>query len=287
MRVITTALETMDLISRSREKGKTVTFVPTMGALHEGHLALFREAQKRGDLVVVSIFVNPTQFDDKQDYEKYPRHLAADLKACEKVGVDVVFAPSELEIYPTDDRSPPMSVPAVARALEGASRPGHFDGVVSVVSRLFRIVNPEIAIFGQKDYQQLRVIQEMVHEQGMTIEIVGHPIVRTKEGLAMSSRNERLSPEGRRKALALFRGLQSCEELFLQKEREPARLTASVRQVLEGEKEIEIDYVTLVDAQSLEEISKITKSCVVLIAAFVEGVRLIDNCLLKSFRVKK
>src|SRR3989338_1574625 len=196
MKVVTRAGEMKGISESARREGKRIVLVPTMGALHEGHLSLLREGKKRGPLLVVSLFVNPAQFNDRRDFEKYPRDLPADLKKCEGEGADIVFAPDEKEIYPPGETKTAIPVPAAGQPLEGRSRPGHFAGVVQVVSRLFAIVQPHAAVFGLKDYQQLRVIQEMVKEQGPDVEIVACPTVRTPEGVALSSRNARLSPTG-------------------------------------------------------------------------------------------
>ncbi len=279
MKEISSALEMQQLSRKAHAAGKTITFVPTMGALHEGHLSLMREARRFGDLVVVSIFVNPKQFNDLKDFEKYSRDLPEDLKKCEEAAVDVVFAPSVDEMYPANDPSPELPLPAVAKPLEGASRPGHFEGVVAVVSRLFRIVQPQAALFGLKDYQQVRVLEEITKAARLPVTIIRHPTVREKDGLAMSSRNVRLSPEGRQKAALISKALKAAEYLHAKGERNPDVIRKKIEQGLIKEK-IQIDYVSVVDADSLEPIVSIQKSALVAIAVFIDGVRLIDNCVL-------
>lgn len=286
MKVAKSVTEMKNLSQEARAAGKKVAFVPTMGSLHEGHLALFREGKKRDDLLVVSLFVNPTQFNNEEDFEKYPRDLESDLKKCERENVDIVFAPSAEEMYPPGEKEAPIPLPAVAKPLEGVSRPGHFQGVVQIVAKLFRIVRPHIAFFGQKDYQQLRVIQEMVKQQNFDVEIVSCPTVRTPEGLAMSSRNARLSPQGLKIALALPRSLKAAESLFLQGERNASRIQKNVEKELSRERSVRIDYAAVVDAETLQETKTVRKQALVAIAAFVEGVRLIDNCLLDPDRVE-
>lgn len=280
MKTILSAAEMSESVVRARAGGRKIAFVPTMGALHEGHLALMREARRHGEMVVVSIFVNPTQFNDPKDFERYARDLPGDLKKCEAAGVDLVFAPTVEEMYPADDPTPAIPLPEVAKPLEGVSRPGHFEGVVTIVSRLFRIVQPNAAVFGLKDYQQVRVIEEMVAHQKFPITIVRHPTVREKDGLAMSSRNVRLSPAGRRKALVLSRALREAESLYKGGERDAPRLQEKIRAILEAEPGVTVDYAAVVDARTLGSVSTIDRPILVALAASVEGVRLIDNCLL-------
>lgn len=280
MMILRTAKDMEAFSETARMAGRRIAFVPTMGSLHEGHGALFREARRHGDVVVVSIYVNPRQFNDPGDFEKYARDLEGDLKKCEAEGVDAVFAPADAEIYPAEDDAAEVAVPEVASRLEGASRPGHFDGVVAVVSRLFRIVRPHAAVFGMKDYQQVRVIEEMVKEQKMGVEIVRHPTVRTPEGLAMSSRNARLSPEGKKRALALSRAIRRAESLYNNGERSAGILRQAALEVLNGEPDVRTDYAAVVDARSLEDVATLERQALIAVAAFIEGVRLIDNGLL-------
>lgn len=286
MRVVSSASEMQKISDEARREGKRIGFVPTMGALHEGHLALFQDAKNRSDLLVVSIFVNPAQFNDKNDYEKYPRDQEGDLKKCQTEKVDIVFTPTKEEIYPAGEESCSIPLPEVALPLEGGSRPGHFEGVIHVVSRLFRIVCPHLAIFGMKDYQQLRVIEEMTKSQKMDVEIIPHSIERSPEGLALSSRNARLSEEGRKKALVLFHALQKAQSLFQQGERNIGILKKGIKEEIK-ESAMKMDYIALVDAGSLLKIKTIERPVLVALAGFMEGVRLIDNCILDPTQVEK
>ncbi len=257
----------------------TIAFVPTMGALHEGHLALFQEAKKHGQTVVVSIFVNPTQFNDPKDFEKYPRTLEEDLKKCASVAVDIVFAPTKEDMYPAHETCPNIPLPEVAKPLEGQSRPGHFQGVITIVSKLFEIVKPQTALFGLKDFQQVRVIQEMVQSQNFPITIIACPIVRSPEGLALSSRNARLSQIGLKKALRLSQALTWAQQLFHQGLHDPKTLVQKLTDFISEDPDLKIDSIDIVDAQTL--VSPTSKgSWLVALAVFVEGVRLIDNCVI-------
>lgn len=287
MKVISSASEMKMISGDARARRQKIVFVPTMGALHEGHLALLREGRRRGDVLVVSIFVNPTQFNSREDFEKYPHHLPSDLKKCEGEKVDIVFAPTVEEIYPEGMKVTGIYLPAVTKPLEGAARPGHFAGVLQIVSKLFRVVQPNEAIFGMKDYQQLRVIQEMVKKEGFEVDIIPCPTVRTPEGLAMSSRNERLSPSGLQKASQISKALQTAQALFQRGERDPENIQKEVTQKILEEPALKIDYVAVVDAQTLEEISQVKDSALVAIAVLIEGIRLIDNCILEAGGVKK
>ncbi len=292
MKIIQKASEMRQIAEEIRGAGEKIALVPTMGALHEGHQSLLREGRGRADHLVASIFVNPKQFpfNDRTDFEKYARPIEADLEICRKEKVDIVFTPTEEEIYPPGKKETPFPLPSVALPLEGVSRPGHFAGVIDVVSRLFWIVQPHLALFGEKDYQQLRVIEEMVLELEMGIVIVSCPTVRTAEGLALSSRNSRLSPEGIRHALALSRSLRLAQEIFHQRwrgqsERQAKVFREKVLEELRKDPQSRIDYVAVVDAHTLQEIERIEKKTLVAVATFVEGVRLIDNCILDADQV--
>lgn len=280
MKMISTADGMSRWALEARKDGKKIALVPTMGGLHEGHLALVREAKKQADLTVVSLFVNPAQFNDASDYERYPREIESDLKKCGAAGVDVVFAPEKDDIYPPGETPEAISLPAVAKVLEGPLRPGHFEGVVQVVARLFRIVRPHVAVFGMKDYQQVRVIEEMVIERGSDVKIVRVPTVRSREGLALSSRNGRLSREGLKKALLISKTLKAAQHLVSQGERHTKEVLAKLRKGLSCEEDIRIDYLKIVDARTLEEVAVISEPALIAVAALVEGVRLIDNCVL-------
>ena len=257
-----------------------IAFVPTMGYFHEGHLSLMREGRERGDVLVVSIFVNPTQFGPGEDFDRYPRDMERDLRMAEEVGVDVIFAPTVEEMYPEGYQTY-VEVEKVTQHLCGLSRPGHFRGVTTVVTKLFNIVKPHVALFGQKDYQQLITIERMVKDLNMDVEIVGMPTVREEDGLAASSRNVYLSPEERKAALSLYRSLRRAEELFSEGVRESQRILEEVRGVLEAEPLVKIDYVHVCDPETLEDIEgPIGERALVAVAAKVGTTRLIDNTLL-------
>lgn len=259
-----------------KSAGKRIGFVPTMGALHEGHLSLARTLTKHSDVRVCSIFVNPTQFNDPRDYEAYAINLERDAQLLETEGVDVLFAPTVEEIYPPGYQTT-VTVSEVSKPFEGALRPGHFAGVASVVSILFNAVAPDVAIFGEKDFQQLSLIERMVKDLKFDLEILRGELVRDADGLALSSRNARLSPDGRRHALAIHRGLLAAREEFCNGERSAARLEAIVTGVITQMPNPEIDYVTLVDEATLEPVTEAFGRCRMLVVARVEGVRLLDN----------
>ncbi len=270
-------------ISRKlRREEKTVGFVATMGSLHAGHLELVKEARQRCDIVIVSIFVNPAQFNDKGDLEKYPRDLTADAAMLAEYDVDYIFAPDEEEIY-TQGFSTYVNVEGLTDALEGASRPGHFRGVATVVTILFNTVRPDFAFFGQKDAQQLAVIKRLTRDLGFEMEIVVVPTVREESGLAMSSRNERLTVEERQKAAIIIESLREAKLAFKKGERNAATLTEIAQKRLETEPLARLDYVAIVNAETLQSIEKIgDDEAFILIAAYVGNVRLIDNVMLKD-----
>ena len=280
MEVIKSPSEMQQRASAWRREGKVIAFVPTMGYFHEGHLSLMREGRKRGDVLVVSIFVNPTQFGPGEDFDRYPRDMKRDLRMAEEVGVDVIFAPTVEEMYPEGYQTY-VEVEKVTQHLCGLSRPGHFRGVTTVVTKLFNIVKPHVALFGQKDYQQLITIERMVKDLNMDVEIVGMPTVREEDGLAASSRNVYLSPEERKAALSLYRSLRRAEELFSEGVRESQRILEEVKKVLEAEPLVKIDYVHVCDLETLEDIEgPIGERALVAVAAKVGTTRLIDNTLL-------
>ena len=262
-----------------RSQGKTIGFVPTMGYFHEGHLSLMRRARQECDVVVVSIYVNPLQFGPREDFNRYPRDLQRDLKMAEEVGVDIVFAPKDEDMYPEGYQTF-VEVTELTRSLEGFYRPGHFRGVTTVVAKLFNIVLPHKAYFGEKDFQQLRVVQRMVRDLNFPVEIVPCPTVRETDGLAMSSRNTYLNPEERRAATVLYRALKAADELFKSGERNAAKLKAKVWEVLATESLARPQYVEIVDAQTLEPIFTVDRPAVILLAAFVGQARLIDEWVL-------
>lgn len=268
-------------ISRKlRREAKTVAFVPTMGALHAGHLKLVEEARQRCDILIVSIFVNPTQFNDKGDLEKYPRDLTADAAMLAEYDVDYIFAPDSDEIYPAGF-STYVDVEGVTSTLEGESRPGHFRGVATVVTILFNTVRPDLAFFGQKDAQQVAVIKRLTYDLGFETEIVVVPTVREESGLAMSSRNERLSPEEREKAAVIIDALREAKIAFKKGERNAADLAQIVKNRIATEPVAKLDYVAIVDRESLQTLEKIgDDEALILIAVHFGPVRLIDNVIL-------
>jgi pantoate--beta-alanine ligase len=254
--------------------------VPTMGFLHEGHLSLVRRARSDNDTLAVSIFVNPTQFAPNEDLDRYPRDIDRDLELLESEAVDIVFAPDADQMYPEgfdDWIDPPLPI---AARLEGESRPGFFRGVCTVVARLFRIVQPDRAYFGQKDAQQLRVIRQMTRDRGLPVEIVPMPIVREPDGLAMSSRNAYLAPNERERSLALSRALARARELVRDGETGAEQLRARIRSLLDATGGIEIDYVSVADEETLAELDVVDRPAIALIAARVGTTRLIDNTIL-------
>ena len=275
-------LEWMKQVARkARGEGRIVGLVPTMGALHEGHLSLVRAAQQQCSPVVVSIFVNPTQFGPGEDLEKYPRQMEQDRALLEELRVDYLFAPTAAEIYPHGFRTY-VNVEGLSSALEGKSRPGHFRGVATVVLKLFDIVQPHFAYFGRKDAQQARILRQMVADLDVDTQVVVCPIVREADGLARSSRNAYLKPEERRAATVLHRALRAAEREIAAGERDALRLMAVMRAVLAAELLASVDYVEIADADSLEPVTRLRRSCLVLLAVFVGTTRLIDNLLVEE-----
>lgn len=274
-------IETLPLlrqqIRRLRMEGKRVALVPTMGNLHDGHMKLVDEAKARADVVVVSIFVNPMQFDRPEDLARYPRTLQEDSEKLNKRKVDLVFAPSVKEIYPNGTETHTyVDVPGLSTMLEGASRPGHFRGVSTIVSKLFNLVQPDIACFGEKDFQQLALIRKMVADMGFDIEIVGVPIMRAKDGLALSSRNGYLTAEQRKIAPGLYKVLSSIADKLQVGERDLDEIITIAGQEL-NEKGFRADDIQIRDADTLLEVSETSKRAVILVAAWLGDARLIDN----------
>ena len=274
-------IETLPLlrqqIRRLRMEGKRVALVPTMGNLHDGHMKLVDEAKARADVVVVSIFVNPMQFDRPEDLARYPRTLQEDCEKLNKRKVDLVFAPSVKEIYPNGTETHTyVDVPGLSTMLEGASRPGHFRGVSTIVSKLFNLVQPDIACFGEKDFQQLALIRKMVADMGFDIEIIGVPIMRAKDGLALSSRNGYLTAEQRKIAPGLYKVLSSIADKLQAGERDLDEIIAIAGQEL-NEKGFRADDIQIRDADTLQEVSENSKRAVILVAAWLGDARLIDN----------
>ncbi len=273
-------IESMRGVSRStRKAGKCVGFVPTMGALHEGHLSLVRAAQTQCDVIAASIFVNPTQFGPNEDFSKYPRTFERDCGLLEKEGVSFVLAPTVEEMYPARMVTY-VTVEGLSDKLCGKSRPGHFRGVTTVVSKLFNIVEPDVAFFGQKDAAQVSIIRRMVRDLNIPVEIAVCPIVREADGLAMSSRNAYLDPQQRKAALVLYRSLQEVLRVFDLGEKRTPELVAAGRKAFAHEPSVRLDYFEIVDPENLASLAKIDTSALAAVAAFVGTTRLIDNLVL-------
>jgi pantoate--beta-alanine ligase len=262
-----------------KRKGKRIAFVPTMGFLHEGHASLLREGRKRGDLLVLSIFVNPIQFGPTEDLERYPRNVEGDCAIARDCGVDIVFTPTAAEMYPAGFQTS-IRVMELALPLCGASRPGHFDGVATVVTKLFNIVQPDVALFGNKDFQQLAVIRRMAADLSQPVEILGMPIVREADGLAMSSRNAYLSEEERHSALCLSRAIRLVQERYAAGERTTETLLTAARELIMAEPAASIDYLEFRDGDTLETVSTASDTTLMALAVRIGTTRLIDNTLL-------
>ena len=272
----------MKEISRQiRAAGRRIGFVPTMGSLHEGHMSLVRRMRELSDVVVVSIFVNPTQFGPQEDFERYPRELARDADLCIARGVDYVFAPENREIHPAGACTF-VEVDGLSTRLEGSSRPGHFRGVTTVVLKLFEVVTPHLAAFGQKDAQQAIVLKRMARDLLLDVEILVCPIVRDRDGVALSSRNVRLSAEERKAAQAIPRALAAAEGAVGSGVRDPAAVVHAARGVLEAEPLLRIDYVELVDMEELLPVQAVNGEMLLAVAVFVGATRLIDNVILPA-----
>lgn len=276
MRRITTIREMREAVAQARAKGARIGFVPTMGALHEGHGALIDASVAECEETVVSIFVNPLQFGPAEDFHKYPRDLEADEAFCRERGVSMIFAPADDEMYPRPPKSV-VDVNELTAGLCGAYRPGHFRGVTTVVAKLFHIVMPDVAYFGQKDYQQVTVIRRMVEDLDFPLSIRTVPTVREADGLAMSSRNRYLNPDERKAALSLYRGLTAAREAMQKGERDASVVKALVSAALSRESLVREQYVEVVDADDLNPVSYIDGKVAVAVAAFVGDTRLIDN----------
>ena len=267
----------------ARAAGQRIGFVPTMGYLHAGHISLVHEARKRCDVVVASIFVNPLQFGANEDLSRYPRDIERDTRLLSEAATDVLFLPDAASIYPEGFQTT-VTVANVTRGLCGASRPTHFAGVTTVVTKLFHLVKPHVAVFGQKDYQQLVAIRRMVADLAMDIEIVGGPIVREADGLAMSSRNAYLSPPERRAALCLSRALAAAQAKLAAGERNASKLLAAARAQIGAEPLARLDYANLVDADTMDDVEMIGDAALLALAVFVGKTRLIDNRILATTR---
>lgn len=276
MKIIESARAMQSFSESLRKEGKIVTFVPTMGYFHEGHLDLMREGRRRGDCLVVSIYVNPTQFGPSEDFEQYPRDFERDRSMAEGVGVDVIFCPPNAEMYPPHYQTY-VTVENVTDNLCGLSRPGHFRGVATVCAKLFNLVKPHVAVFGKKDFQQLATIRRMVRDLNMDLEIVGMPTTREPDGLAMSSRNIYLSPEERASALSLSRSLKLAGELYDRGERDAAKIVGEVRRHIEAQTHTKIDYVQICDTTTMKDVARLQGESVLAMAVRVGKTRLIDN----------
>ncbi|TAM84139.1 MAG: pantoate--beta-alanine ligase [Acidobacteria bacterium] len=279
MRLITSVNEMKALTRENRSRGRSVGLVPTMGALHKGHVSLVRQAKQQCDVVVVSVFVNPMQFGPEEDYERYPRNLEEDFQLLSSYNIDTAFAPSLEEMYPEGFQTFVEPGP-LAKVFEGASRPGHFRGVSTVVVKLFNIVQPDMAYFGQKDFQQAIVIRRLVEDLNLNVRLVLCPIVRDEDGLAISSRNVYLKPAQRKSALALSRSLWRAEELIHSGEPDASKILEEMRHVLQRDVRLKIDYLAIVNPVSFEPASRVSAGAIALVAAYVDRVRLIDNTIL-------
>jgi pantoate--beta-alanine ligase len=280
MKICATIPEARVACRDARASRKRLGLVPTMGALHEGHLSLVRAAKAQCDAVAVSIFVNPTQFGPTEDLSKYPRQFDRDRQLLEKEGIEILFAPSVDEIYP-DGAVTWVLVEGLSEKLDGRSRPGHFRGVTTIVAKLFNIIEPDAAFFGQKDAAQLAVIRSMVWDLNFPVEIVACPIMRESDGLAMSSRNAYLNREERGRALVLQRSLQQVQREFQNGERIAARLIASAKEVFAREPQVVLDYFEIVDPDTLDPVERVSQKTLVAVAAYVGSTRLIDNIVLE------
>jgi pantoate--beta-alanine ligase len=279
MEILTELKRMQRLCADLRREGKRIAFVPTMGYLHEGHLSLLREGRERGDVLVLSIFVNPTQFGPNEDLAAYPRDLQRDLDMARSVGVDLVWTPTPQEVYP-DGYATYVNVEGLTETLCGESRPGHFRGVTTVVCKLFNVVQPVVALFGQKDFQQLAVIRRMTLDLNLPVEIVGMPIVREADGLAMSSRNVYLSPDERKRALTLSRAISAGRKLARDGVRDSGEILSKLRSMIEEQRDARIDYLQICHQLTLREQARVDADSVLLMAVFVGKTRLIDNSFL-------
>jgi pantoate--beta-alanine ligase len=283
MKVAKTIQEMRNMVRAARNEGRKTGLVPTMGALHIGHISLIEAAAKDCDFVVVSIFVNPTQFGPGEDFEKYPRPLQADLEICRKAQVDVVFAPEPEQMYPTENLTW-VTVEKLTGSLCGRSRPGHFRGVTTVCTKLFNVVTPDFAYFGQKDAQQAIVIKRMVADLNMPLEIIICPTVREANGLAVSSRNQYLSAQQRKDAANIYKSLQTCRKSIEAGTTETHKIIAEMQKILQQIPSAQIEYISIVDAETLESVDKIAGKVLAAVAVKVGPARLIDNILVDAVK---
>jgi pantoate--beta-alanine ligase len=281
MEIARTIQSVRQLVKAARDKGKRIGFVPTMGALHIGHVSLIEAAARQTDFVIVSIFVNPTQFGAGEDFEKYPRPFEEDLKICREHGVDVVFAPTQEQMYPEKNLTW-VNVTKLTEPLCGQFRPGHFRGVTTVCMKLFNIIMPDIAFFGQKDAQQVIVIKRMVADLNMPLEIVHCPTVRQNDGLAVSSRNQYLRPQQKKDATLIYKSLQKCREMVESGVTDTGELLTQMRKIIRQIPSAKIEYVSIVNAETLENVDIVADKVLAAIAVKIGSTRLIDNILIDA-----
>lgn len=277
--IIKSLKEMTDWSNRHRQNGQTISFVPTMGFLHEGHLSLMKEGKRSGDKLIISIFVNPTQFGPGEDFDSYPSDLDSDLKLAEAIGVDVAFTPNKADFYPQgfDTFIDQEKLP---NHLCGLTRSGHFQGVMTIVTKLFHVVNPDIAIFGEKDFQQLAIIRRMVKDLNFNIRIIGHPIVREADGLAMSSRNSKLTPAQRITGHCLISALRKAQNSIKNKDTNAAEIIHNTEKFIYSHPDTEIDYIKICDPDTLDDVAEIDRPVVMAMAVKIGTTRLIDNMIL-------
>lgn len=280
MKIITTISQMQKASAQARRQGKTIGFVPTMGFLHEGHAALLRQCRKENDIVVLSIFVNPTQFGPNEDFRRYPRDKKRDVLLAKKENVDIIFYPSVKQMYPTGYLTN-IHVREISNVLCGRSRPGHFDGVATVVTKLVNAVNPDVMYLGQKDAQQVIVLKQLAKDLNWPLRISVVPTVREKDGLAMSSRNKYLSASERIQALSLYRSLQHAKRSIKKGEHNPKVIVGHMRKIIEKNPSARIDYISCVDGNSFESIKRLKGNILIALAVFIGKTRLIDNINLK------
>ena len=281
MKIIVSPKEIQTYCNQVRTEGKTIGLVPTMGAFHDGHLSLMRSARIENDLVVTSIFVNPTQFGPKEDFNAYPRDLESDSKLASQVGVDVIFAPTVNDMYP-NGYATFVNVERITEKLCGASRPGHFRGVTTVVAKLFNIIRPHKAYFGQKDAQQCVIIKRMTEDLNFDIEIVIMPTIREADGLAMSSRNKYLNAQERQSALVLSKSLSMAQDMIKSGQTNAVDILHNMKQMIEAEPLAKIDYISIVDSETLDDIKEIKANTLIALVVFIGKTRLIDNMIINE-----
>ena len=281
MKIIRSIKQMVEFSKRAKLKGKTIGFVATMGALHEGHLSLVRKARKENDFVVVSIFVNPTQFSPKEDFRKYPRNLKHDANPCQEEGADVIFTPDLGQMYPADYRTY-VTVEGLGEVLCGKFRPGHFKGVATVVTKLFNIVAPDVAYFGQKDAQQAMIIKRMAQDLNLPLKIKITPTIREKDGLAMSSRNTYLNKDERKDAAILYQALKLAKNIIRGGKKDSRAIIHRMKRFINQKKNVRIQHVSIVDPQSLNPVDKIRGKVLIALAVFIGKTRLIDNIIINT-----